>query len=203
MIACALTGPMPGSASSSSFVAVLMLVAASAKLVASNSTNPSSRRFMWISGRGANTSGAGRALAPCRCDSCRPITRCACGTLTYRAAPASNRGRAPPETTADQEVAGGAHHPPTGPPLLDRLGVGPRGHGLPLRIRPGSGLGRRRRERQFGLQLLEAPGANALDVLQFLDRLEPAVLDAVVNDRLGLGGSDARQRDEFLLAGGV
>src|SRR5437016_988841 len=49
MIACALTGPMPGSASSSSFVAVLIFTAASANAENSSITSSSRNRFIFAS----------------------------------------------------------------------------------------------------------------------------------------------------------
>src|SRR3989442_1411359 len=47
MIACALTGPMPGNASSSSLVAVLIFTAASANAENSSIANSSTSRFMF------------------------------------------------------------------------------------------------------------------------------------------------------------
>ena len=60
------------------------------------------------------------------------------------------------------------------------------------------GLRRRSRHRELALQLLEALGADPLDVLHLLDRLERAVRLPVVEDRLRLRRADPRQRDELV-----
>jgi alanine-glyoxylate transaminase/serine-glyoxylate transaminase/serine-pyruvate transaminase len=53
------------------------------------------------------------------------------------------------------------------------------------------------RHAQFAFQLGQVLVAEALDVLQVVHALEGAVLAAVVNDRLGLGGPDALHAIEF------
>src|SRR5207248_7958387 len=56
---------------------------------------------------------------------------------------------------------------------------------------------------EIGLQLLEAFRSDALDVFQLLDRLEGTVGLAVIDNRLRLRGTDARERDELVLGCGI
>ena len=62
---------------------------------------------------------------------------------------------------------------------------------------------RRCADGELALQLFVALGADALDVLQLLDRLERAVRLPVIDDRLRLGRSDAWQGNELVLRRGV
>src|SRR5689334_10228556 len=73
-----------------------------------------------------------------------------------------------------------------------------------LRVRLARRFGARRTaHREIGLQLLEALGADALDVLQLLDRLEGSVRLPIVDDRLRLRGTDPRERDKLVLRCGI
>src|SRR4029079_6464145 len=61
-----------------------------------------------------------------------------------------------------------------------------------------------RTDGEVGTQLLQAPCANALHVLEIVDRLERTMSFAVVDDRLRLGGSEALvESDELFLRRGV
>jgi hypothetical protein len=61
----------------------------------------------------------------------------------------------------------------------------------------------RRRDDQVTLQLFEALGADALDVLQLFDRFERAIRFPVIEDGLRLCRTDSGQCDQLFLRGGV
>jgi len=60
-------------------------------------------------------------------------------------------------------------------------------------------LAKRADDSELALDLLVTLGADSLDVLELLDRLERAVLAAIVEDRLRLGRPDAGERDQLVL----